>query len=229
MEGRGRRPSAPDSPEDRRGELEQAEDEQSGERPHQPAVRRAVPERQLRVDVAVDLAVGGDVVGALGRDLHHPNPDVRVVVDGGRGAPAFGDLRIRYPFGRNDGQPQRRYRQAAAARTADGLGVEADRRLPGRQMQAARSRDRHLAVGVVLVQDEGVEHQRHDESDDSNHQGQNRRDHENPRRRSSASHPRSLSRLALRRCANQPGDQPGPQAVDEPLLFVMVRLSIDKE
>ena len=102
--------------------------------------------------------------------------------------------RLRYPFGRVDGQPQRRDGQAAPAGAADGLGVEADRRLACGQMQAARARDRHLAVGVVLVQDEGVQHQRHDEADDCHHQGQNRGQNENPRRRPSASHSRSLSR-----------------------------------
>ena len=42
-------------------------------------------------------------------------------------------------------------------------------------------------------------------------------DNDDPRRRPSASHGRSLSRLGLRRRANQPGHQPGPQTVAEPL------------
>ena len=91
-----------------------------------------MPERQLRVDVAIDVAVGRDVVGAVVGDLHHPHPDVRIVVQSRCAADAFGDLRSGYTAGRIDTHLQIGDRQAADGWTADDQGVEADRHFAGR-------------------------------------------------------------------------------------------------
>src|SRR6202044_1520419 len=94
--------------------------------------------------------------------------------------------------GRVDVQSEPWHRQPAAGGIADGHRVEVDGDLPRGQMQLGCTRDRHFAVGVVLVKDEGTEHQGEDEGDDrSDHQddGGGQRNLRAP----SATHSRSVS------------------------------------
>ena len=203
----------PRRPRQRGEQREQSEGEETTEQPQHPATRAVAPECQLWLDVPVDGSVDLDVVVALLRNLDRPDPHMHIAVDRRCPADAFGHLRARHAGGWGDAESQVRDRKSAC-RPAGGHGVEIDGHLTRGQVQVGRARDRHFAVGVVLVENEGIQDERGDETQNGRDQGDDGNHDRDPRREP---HGGSLSRLGLYRRANQPCLQAHPQTVAESL------------